>query len=51
VANIIGVSVARAGLSAAEENLLLDFVEAFDPIARRATARPKNQNPWCRFWS
>jgi hypothetical protein len=51
VAEIIGVGVARAGLSPADEDALLEFVETFDPIAMAVHASPKIQKRWWRFWS
>ena len=51
VAEIIGVSAARAGLRAADEDVVFNFVEAFDPIATAVHATPEIRNPWWRFWA
>ena len=51
VAEVIGVSIARAGLQEADEDAVLDFVEAFDPIGTAVYPAPEIRKPWWRFWS
>jgi hypothetical protein len=50
IAEIAGMSVARAGLQGNDEEVFFDWIDRFDPIAAatRANNAPK---PWWRFWS
>ena len=44
MAEVIGVSIARAGLRTKEEEVVLDFVEAFDSLATGVHAMKKKPN-------
>lgn len=51
IAEILGVSIARAGLSEAAEDIVLDHAEVFDQVATAVYADQPPQRPWWKFWA
>lgn len=49
IAEILGISIARASLSEGDEQCVLDWVESFDPITK-AVHRPQKQKHWWKIW-
>ncbi len=50
IAEIIGVSIARAGLRKEDEEVVLDYVEAFDSLATATHSNSPQRKSWWRFW-
>jgi hypothetical protein len=50
VSETTGVAIARAGLNQEDEDVVLDWLEALDPIAAAVHASDQASKPWWRFW-
>lgn len=51
IAEVLGVSIARAGLTKKDEALVLDWAEALDPFASAVHSSQAERRPWWNFWS
>lgn len=49
-ARLVGISSARAHLSTEDEEVVLDWLEALDPIAKAAHADHGERKPWWKIW-
>ena len=50
MANVIRVSIVGAALSKAQEGVVLDWVNTFDPIATGVHADAPPRKHWWQFW-
>jgi len=51
IAEVLGVSIARAGLPKKDEDLVLDWAEALDPLASAVHSGQAERKSWWKFWS
>jgi len=51
IAEVLGIGIARSGLTKKDEDIVLDWAEALDPLAAAVHSDQGERRPWWKFWA